>query len=93
VDSSTFQIPRDFAEVRPVINERSLEFAGSLMLKMKKLYRSKKDRIIAGVCGGIAEYAKIDSTLIRLAFAVSVLFGGFGILAYLIAWFIIPEQK
>jgi phage shock protein PspC (stress-responsive transcriptional regulator) len=59
----------------------------------KKLYRSKKDRILGGVCGGIAEYAKIDSTLIRLAFAISVLFGGFGILAYLIAWIIIPEQK
>jgi len=59
---------------------------------MKKLYRSKKDRIIAGVCGGIAEYAKIDSTLIRLIWAISILFGGFGILAYIIAWIVIPEN-
>jgi phage shock protein C len=60
---------------------------------LKKLYRSKKERIIAGVCGGIAEYAEIDVTLIRLIWALSVLFGGFGILAYLIAWVIIPKKK
>lgn len=59
---------------------------------MKKLYRSKKDRIIAGVCGGIAEYAKVDPTVVRLIWALSVLLGGFGILAYLIAWIIIPEN-
>ena len=59
---------------------------------MKRLYRSKKDRIIAGVCGGIAEYFKVDSTPIRLLWAIFILFGGFGILAYLIAWIVIPEN-
>ncbi len=60
---------------------------------MKKLYRSSNQRIIAGVCGGIAEYFNIDPTLVRLIFVIVSLLGGSGILAYLIAALIIPEQK
>ncbi len=58
----------------------------------KKIYRSRKDSIIAGVCGGIAEYFEIDSTLVRLLFVLVVLLGGVGILAYIIAWVIIPQN-
>ena len=58
----------------------------------KKLYRSKKDQIIGGVCGGIAEYFGIDSTLVRLAFVLFALIEGAGIIAYIIAWIIIPER-
>ena len=56
----------------------------------KKLYRSKTQRMLCGVCGGIGEYFNIDPTLIRLLF---VLFGcaGGGILAYIIAAIIIPD--
>ena len=63
-------------------------------LVQKKLYRSKKDRMIAGVCGGIAEYLNIDSTVIRLLWVVVTLFTGIvpGIIAYIIAWIIIPEK-
>ena len=61
-------------------------------VEKKRLYRSKKDRIIAGVCGGIAEYFDVDSTIIRLVWALSILFGGAGILAYLLAWIIIPSR-
>lgn len=59
-------------------------------MAMKRLYRSKNDRMICGVCGGIAEYFNIDPTLIRLAF---VLFGlsGSGILAYFVAAIIMPD--
>lgn len=59
-------------------------------MAMKRLYRSKNDRMICGVCGGIAEYFNIDPTLIRLAF---VLFGlsGSGILAYFVAAVIMPD--
>ncbi len=57
---------------------------------MKKLYKSKTDKKIEGVCGGIAEYVNVDSTVIRLAFAVGILFGGAGIWAYLICALIIP---
>lgn len=59
-------------------------------MKRKRLYRSSKNRIIAGICGGLGEYLKIDPTLIRLIWAFSIIFLGFGILAYIIAWIIIP---
>lgn len=59
---------------------------------MKKLYRSRKDSKIAGVCGGIAEYFNIDATIIRLLAVLSIFFGGGGIIAYLIAWLIIPLE-
>ncbi|MFO7814526.1 MAG: PspC domain-containing protein [Halanaerobiales bacterium] len=58
----------------------------------KKLYRSKKDQIIGGVCGGIAEYFGIDPTLVRLAFVLFALIEGAGIIAYIIAWIIVPER-
>jgi len=58
----------------------------------KKLYRSRKDQIIGGVCGGIAEYFGIDPTLVRLAFVLFALIEGAGIIAYIIAWIIIPER-
>jgi phage shock protein C len=60
---------------------------------MNKLYRSKKNRIIAGVCGGIGEYFKVDPTLIRLLWLfISIVSAGSGVLAYIIAWIIIPEE-
>ena len=58
----------------------------------KKLYRSKKDSIISGVCGGIAEYFDIDSTLVRLLAVLIVFLGGMGLIAYIIAWIIIPQN-
>ena len=57
----------------------------------KKLYRSEKDSMIAGVCGGIAEYFDVDSTLIRLLTVIFILLGGAGFVVYIIAWIIIPE--
>ena len=59
----------------------------------KRLFRSKKNRMIAGVCGGIGEYFDVDPTLIRLLWALITLFTiGTGIIAYIIAWIIIPEK-
>lgn len=62
------------------------------MANKKRLYRSKKDRVIGGVCGGIAEYIDADPTIIRLLWALGTLFWGVGLIAYLIAWIIIPEK-
>jgi len=56
----------------------------------KKLYRSQKNRMLAGVCGGIAEYLNLDPTIIRLAWVVFGLVYGFGVLGYIIAWLLIP---
>ncbi len=61
-------------------------------MMQKRLYRVKEGKIIAGVCGGIAEYLNIDPTVIRLIWAVVGLMGGFGILAYIVAMLIIPEK-
>lgn len=63
-------------------------------MEVKRLYRSRKERMIAGVCGGLAEYLNTDPTLIRVIFALLTLFtAGFGgVLAYLVLVFIIPEE-
>ncbi|MDD4335325.1 MAG: PspC domain-containing protein [Desulfotomaculaceae bacterium] len=60
---------------------------------MNKLYRSRKTRIIAGVAGGLAEYFDIDVTLVRLLWVLAVFAGGTGILAYIVAVIVIPEEK
>jgi phage shock protein C len=63
------------------------------MTKQKRLYRSKKERMIGGVCGGIAEYLKTDPTIIRLIWVLlTIISVGAGIVGYLIAWLIIPEK-
>jgi phage shock protein C len=60
---------------------------------MKRLYRSKKDRILGGVCAGLGEHLDVDPTVIRLIWAVvSVLSIGTGIVIYILAWIIIPED-
>jgi phage shock protein C len=60
----------------------------------KKLYRSKTDRVFAGICGGLAEYFGIDAVLLRLAWILVVVFTGIfpGVLVYVIAIFVVPEQ-
>ena len=58
----------------------------------KKLYKSSTDKKLAGVCGGIAEYFNIDSTLVRLGWVVFCALGGSGLLAYIIAALIMPER-
>lgn len=60
---------------------------------MKKLYKSYADRKLCGVCGGVAEYFGIDSTIVRLALVILILCFGTGILAYIIAAIIMPEQN
>ena len=60
---------------------------------MKELMRSRTNRMVAGVCGGIGEYLEIDPNVIRLVWVVVTVFSvGVGLLAYLLAWFIIPEE-
>jgi len=60
---------------------------------MNQLKRSKKNRIIAGVCGGIAEYFGVDPTLVRLIWVLITLAWGAGPLLYIVAWLIMPEEK
>ena len=58
----------------------------------RKLYKSDKDKVLFGVCGGIAEYFGVDSTWIRLAWVLVSLLGGSGVLAYIIAVLIVPDE-
>ena len=58
----------------------------------RRLYRSRTDRMIGGVCGGLGEYLAIDPTLIRVLFVLAALFGGHGILLYLILLILVPVE-
>lgn len=58
----------------------------------KKLYRSKTDKKIAGVCGGVAAYFGIDSTIVRVLWLLLVIFFGTGLLAYIVCAIIMPED-
>ena len=59
---------------------------------MQGQLRRSNDRIIAGVCGGIAEYFNVDPVIVRLLFVLSVIFAGFPIIVYPILWLVMPEQ-
>jgi phage shock protein C len=60
---------------------------------MDRLYRSETDRILGGVCGGIAEKYELDPSLVRLLAALLVLGAGSGLLIYILAWIIIPTES
>ncbi len=59
---------------------------------VRKLYRSRTDRSIAGICGGLGAYFDADPTMIRLVTLLLILFGGLSIWAYIILWIVIPEE-
>jgi phage shock protein PspC (stress-responsive transcriptional regulator) len=59
---------------------------------VKKLYRSRTDRYLAGISGGLAEYFNVDANLFRILFVIFTFMGGIGILIYITAWVLIPEN-
>lgn len=61
-------------------------------MKNKRIYRSKTERMLAGVCGGIAEYLEMDPTIVRLVFVALMFVGGHGLLVYIIAALIMPNK-
>ncbi len=58
----------------------------------RRLFRSRTERMVGGVCGGLAEYLNIDPTIIRLVFVLLALLGGHGLLLYLILWLVVPPE-
>lgn len=60
---------------------------------MKKLKVSNTDRVLMGVCGGVAEYFSIDATIVRVLYVLLAIFGGVGILAYLLIGFIMTQNS
>lgn len=61
-------------------------------MEPKKIYRSRRDKILGGVCGGVGQYLEIDPVFIRILFIVLLLVWGAGILIYFIAWILIPLE-
>ena len=59
---------------------------------MKRLYRSRNEKMIAGVCGGLADYLNVDPTVIRLVFLLLLFAGGGGLFIYIILWVIMPLE-
>src|SRR3954463_1072886 len=57
-----------------------------------RLYRSRSQKMIAGVCGGLGEYFDVDPVLIRLLFVVTAFISGIGILAYIVLWIVVPFE-
>jgi phage shock protein C len=60
--------------------------------EIRRVRRSRQDRVIGGVCGGLGRYLQIDPVLLRIAAVALALSGGLGVLAYIIAWIVIPEE-
>jgi phage shock protein C len=58
----------------------------------RRLYRSTNDRMISGVCAGLAEYMDIDATIVRLLFALGLFAGGATFWAYLVMMLVVPEE-
>ena len=61
-------------------------------MQKQRLYRSTKDKMIAGVCGGLADFFGLDVSLVRLLAVIMALLGGHGILVYIILWIVVPVQ-
>ncbi len=62
------------------------------MNQVKRLYRARFNRVIGGVCKGMADYFNMDATVMRLLWVFFTLLGGAGIIAYFICWIVIPEE-
>lgn len=87
--------PADFGEPRDAAQsgaENEVPVEEPAEATPRKLYRSRTERSIAGICGGLAAYFDADPTMIRLVMLLLILFGGLSIWAYIILWIVIPEE-
>ena len=84
--------PSEFGERKAGSGPAADTAGNTAQQQHKKLYRSRKNRSFAGVCGGLADYLGADVTLLRLVTLFLILFGGLSIWAYIILWVVIPEE-
>jgi phage shock protein C len=66
---------------------------GAELPPVPRVRRSRQDRVFGGVCGGLGRYLRVDPVLLRIAAVALALSGGMGVLAYVIAWVVIPEES
>lgn len=90
----TLIFPRVFGNLinMPRKKTTSLKTESPETVHVKQLYRSKKNKILGGVAGGLGEYFGVDPVVFRTLFILFTIFGGWGILVYFILWFIIPPE-
>ncbi len=62
-------------------------------MQNKRLFRSEKNKVVAGVCAGIGEYFNVDPTIVRVVFIIFAVWGGSGLFIYLLCWLIIPSES
>jgi phage shock protein PspC (stress-responsive transcriptional regulator) len=62
------------------------------MNQVKRLYRSRTNKMLGGICYGLSEYFDIDPSIVRIAWVIFTMLGGAGLLAYLICWIVVPEE-
>ncbi|MBI2573502.1 PspC domain-containing protein [Candidatus Woesearchaeota archaeon] len=78
----------------PSPNHSSSNSSSNYSSHVKRLYRNSNDKVLGGVCSGVAEYFSIDPVLVRIVWVLATLVSmGFGIIAYLVAWIIMPEKQ
>ena len=79
-----------------IIPEEEYAGSGSAIVQVdregRKMHRSDTDKMLGGVCGGIADYLNVDSVVVRLLWVLFSLFAGLGVIAYIAAWIIIPKK-
>lgn len=76
-----------------IIKIRNEREYGGMSMEPKRLYKSRNNRVLCGVCGGLGEYFNIDPTIIRLILVLLICGAGTGIIAYIIAAIIMPEEN
>ena len=74
------------------MSELESQFQPQTVTEVRRVRRSRQDRVIGGVCGGLGRYLQVDPVLLRIAAVALALSGGLGVLAYIIAWIVIPEE-
>ncbi len=90
--------PEDFEAAEGIEEPKASSSAGSTFSNFtdsfgsKKLYRDENDKILGGVCSGLAHYFNVDTSVVRILFAVSILLFGFGFLPYVILWVVVPSS-
>ncbi|MFN4122167.1 MAG: PspC domain-containing protein [Flavobacteriales bacterium] len=85
--------PEDYAGEEDNVHEHFNKTEGSTNNAEKRLYRDPDDRILGGVCSGIANYFGFERTILRLIFALMAIFGGTGVILYIILWIVVPKAK
>jgi phage shock protein C len=86
------EIPGDFLFPRKNAEHYLCFHTKPTAMEEKRVYRSRTDRVLGGVCSGLGKYFGLDPVLLRVLWAIAFFIGGAGLLAYIIAWIIIPEE-